>query len=324
MSCLSYISRILLVALALMALMVMPVLAGAPPNTPPAPKALPVAPALTTVPCPPCEFCGLYPPDPNGPRVAAPQLQGAAPTASYAPTYIKSGSAPAAGYAPAHATAGGYAPAPTPAPQGTYAVGGYVSNVPTPAGPNPSLGEVWMKSGGARLQYDALRGPIQMYTNGRPLKDPAMVHLPPLYPTPKARVVRKATPKPPVAKKVASPAPSAPPVPPMTKGNASPKPVAKPLKPQAPATETKDMTKTTAPQKEMPNADKALTATPDTNKPAPKTTGENTLQIRPIPSLDNASLVRDVGPEGISRPLNSVQSPYDGPAQAVGSSNTSR
>ncbi len=41
---------------------------------------------------------------------------------------------------------------------------------------------IWMQHGGARLQYDALPGPTQMYTNGRPVLDPANVHLPPLYP----------------------------------------------------------------------------------------------------------------------------------------------
>ncbi len=42
--------------------------------------------------------------------------------------------------------------------------------------------DLWMQEGGARLQYDALPGPTQMYTNGMPVLDPANVHLPPLYP----------------------------------------------------------------------------------------------------------------------------------------------
>ncbi len=61
--------------------------------------------------------------------------------------------------------------------------GRFVSNTPMQAGPNASLEEVWMKHGGARLQFDALMGPIQVNTNGRPWRDPAMVnYLPPLYP----------------------------------------------------------------------------------------------------------------------------------------------
>ncbi len=71
----------------------------------------------------------------------------------------------------------------------------YISNTPTPAGPNASLGEVWMKHGGARLQYDALRGPIQMNTNGMPVRDPAAIGLlPPLYPQ-KSATSRKNTTK---------------------------------------------------------------------------------------------------------------------------------
>ncbi len=57
----------------------------------------------------------------------------------------------------------------------------YISNTPMPAGKNASLGEVWMRHGGARLQYDALHGPVQMNTNGRPVLDPAAINfLPPL------------------------------------------------------------------------------------------------------------------------------------------------
>ncbi len=61
--------------------------------------------------------------------------------------------------------------------------GRFVSNTPMPAGPYASLEEVWLKHGGARLQFDALMGPIQVNTNGRPWRDPVMVdYLPPLYP----------------------------------------------------------------------------------------------------------------------------------------------
>ncbi len=84
-------------------------------------------------------------------------------------------------------------------------VGGYVSNTPIAAGKDASIGEVWMRHGGARLQYDALMGSIQMNTNGRMRRDPAAVTiLPPLYP--KKYVVRKkskssaAKPKPTAAK----------------------------------------------------------------------------------------------------------------------------
>ncbi len=49
--------------------------------------------------------------------------------------------------------------------------------------------EVEERSGGVRLQYDALDAPTNMYTNGKPVQDPALVFLPPLYPN--------AVPKPP-------------------------------------------------------------------------------------------------------------------------------
>ncbi len=76
-------------------------------------------------------------------------------------------------------------------------VGGFVSNTPMAAGPDASIGEVWMRHGGARLQYDALMGSVQMNTNGKLRRDPAAVnYLPPLYPqkygkAPKSRVVSK-------------------------------------------------------------------------------------------------------------------------------------
>lgn len=76
---------------------------------------------------------------------------------------------------------------------------GYVSNGPAVAGPNASLGEVWWRHGGVRLQYDALIGPTQTNTNGFAWRDPATVHnLPPLFPSgstprsaPHSRAVQK-------------------------------------------------------------------------------------------------------------------------------------
>ncbi len=74
-------------------------------------------------------------------------------------------------------------------------VGGFVSNTPIEASPNASLDEVWMRHGGARMQYDALMGSIQTNTNGKMRRDPAAVHvLPPLYPQ-KVRKVSKKTKK---------------------------------------------------------------------------------------------------------------------------------
>ncbi len=62
-------------------------------------------------------------------------------------------------------------------------IGGFVSNTPQAAGPDASIGEVWMKHGGARLQYDALMGSVQRYNNGRTRRDPALIKtLPPLFP----------------------------------------------------------------------------------------------------------------------------------------------
>ncbi len=61
---------------------------------------------------------------------------------------------------------------------------GYVSNGPAVAGPNASLGEVWWRHGGARLQYDALIGSVQTNSNGFIPRDPANIHtLPPLFPS---------------------------------------------------------------------------------------------------------------------------------------------
>ncbi len=43
-----------------------------------------------------------------------------------------------------------------------------------------------------RLQFNALDGPTQMYTNGKPVLDPALVYLPPLYPEkPKRRAIQR-------------------------------------------------------------------------------------------------------------------------------------
>ncbi len=298
----AYYLRIMLVMMTLMLLMVMPVLADAPPAAPmPAtvPPSLPVGTApygpAALIDCPPCEFCDMYAINPHGPRVAAPQLQG--PTSSYTPTYIPAHTAPAA---PMQGAVAQHAP-------GTYAVGGYVSNQPMPAGPNPSLGEVWMRHGGARLQYDALRGPIQMNTNGRPLKDPALVHAPPLYPSPQVVRVRAPKPKATTTKKV-TPAPA------VVKNNASPKPVAKPVlspAPSKPAPQALAKPKTPATPPAQAKANMAVTSSPQASpSPAP---------VQAIPRTANPSLMQDYGPEGISRPAGSVASPYDGPAQAVGS-----
>ncbi len=309
----SYCLRVLLVAMVLMVLMALPALAGAPPAPKPSPP-VPMVPSPTNpailVECPPCEFCNMYRVNPHGPKVAAPQLQGASPTANYAPTYLPSGSASAQPMQHTPAQPMQYAQ-PQQAP-GTYAVGGYVSNQPMPAGPNPSLGEVWMRHGGARLQYDALRGPIQMNTNGRPLKDPALVHAPPLYPKPRVVRPRAVQPKPKVtATKKVTPAPA------VVKNNASPKPVAKPmLTPAKPASPllTKPKAEVVAP-KVAPKTEPAPTA----KAPAPASPAESAAPARAIPRTASPTMLEDYGPEGISRPAGSVSSPYDGPAQAVGS-----
>ncbi len=95
-------------------------------------------------------------------------------------------------------------------------VGGYVSNTPMAAGRDASIGEVWMRHGGARLQYDALMGSVQTNTNGRIRRDPASItSLPPLKP--QKRAVRKVNKAPKaVSKKAPTPMPG--------KVNPSPKP----------------------------------------------------------------------------------------------------
>ncbi len=304
--------RVMFVIVALMMLMVLPALAGAPPAPKPSPP-VPMVPSPTNpailVECPPCEFCNMYRVNPNGPKVAAPQLQGASPTASYAPTYLPSGAAPAAS-APMQSAPAQYAqPQQAQQAPGTYAVGGYVSNQPMPAGPNPSLGEVWMRHGGARLQYDALRGPIQMNTNGRPLKDPALVHAPPLYPKP--RVVRARVTKPKVtATKKVTPAPA------VVKGSVSHKPVAKPV---AKPVLTPASVKPTTPVATKPKAEAVAPKTePTPTAKAPASPAQNAAPVRAMPRTASPSLLEDYGPEGISRPAGSTSSLYDGPAQSVG------
>ncbi len=263
----SYSLRVVLVAMALTALMIMPALAGAPPTaahpiapntvakpitTPKTPAAYAPAtsPALPASPasfggssialCPPCEFCGMYPPNPYGPKVASPQLQGSGAAVNYAPSYVPRGTA--------------YAAQPQSVP--SVEPNRYVSNMPTPAGTNPSLGEVWMRHGGARLQYDALRGPIQMNTNGRPVKDPALVHLPPLYPTYTKPAVKKAV----VQKKVT-------------------KPVAAPTAPTAPAKITTPTTHKPVPK---PSAGVQNAPKPSANKAPKGTTTPNTGVSQPV------------------------------------------
>ncbi len=318
----SYILRISLVVASILMLMAMPVFADAPYTPPqhpsntitkapagyvppakvsapsPSPKyvaATPVAPGL--LPCPPCSFCGMYHPDPNAHKVPAPQLQNAAPSSAYAPSYVQRAPHPAPmqqAYAPAPTPAPTYAPAP-----GTYPVGGYVSNVPDPAGSNASLGEVWMRHGGARLQYDALRGPIQMNTNGRPVKDPALVHLPPLYPTPR-RVARPAPTQPRVPKATAVPA--APKAPTPTAVNPSPRPVPKKA-PQA-------TVKPTFTDGAKPNTQKESVTTP------PKSTADtNTTSTQ-------KQLETQAPQEAVNRPISptygATPSPYSGTAPSVG------
>ncbi len=338
---LSYSLRITLIIMALIVLMVMPALAGAPP-APAAPavphvpvaRAVPAKPVATmpasattqalpvgagVAPCPPCEFCGMYVPSPLGPRVASPQLQGAGSSASYTPAYIggahaanPSGVMPA-GMQPSGAPMSASMGAPTGAsmPQG-HAVNTYVSNAPMPAGPNPSLGEVWMRHGGARLQYDALRGPIQMNTNGRPVKDPALVHLPALYPTYTKPKVKK-TVKPtvtatPMVKPAAQPhvKPGA---------NTTHKLVPKP----APAMQSSPKHKvqpggqagttgSTVPQGATPSASPSVKPS-GAQPPKTLTPQNNVTQNSPT---QNPS----IGGEGVSRPAAPItDSPYDGPAR---------
>lgn len=55
-----------------------------------------------------------------------------------------------------------------------------------------TLDEVWMTSGGARLHYDALTRPRQIYMNGARWEDPALVHrMGPLYDAEKKSPVRR-------------------------------------------------------------------------------------------------------------------------------------
>ncbi len=268
----------------------------------------------TNAPCPPCEFCGMYPVNPHGPKVAAPQLQTTAPSSSYMPSYIQKGQT-AAAPVPAHVPAQAHVAAPSAPPMGTYAVGGYVSNMPLPPGPNPSIGEVWQRSGGARLQYDALRGPIQMYTNGMPVKDPALVHLPPLYPTSQPRAT---THRPPVRPKATVSAPVAPK---QHTGNASHKP-----SPQAPQQarptmhdkDAKPVHNTMQPQiQPAPKPALNQATKPSLNqaaKPQSLPTGQTALPNR-HPEIQASS-------EPISRPYTPpMESPYEGPAGSVGSIN---
>ncbi len=256
---------------------------------------VPVAPGL--LPYPPCQFCGMYHPDPNIHRVPAPQLQNAAPYPTYTPSYVQQGSAP---------LPPGYPQSPSVMP-GAYSVGGYVSNLPTPAGPNASLGEVWMKSGGARLQYDALRGPTQMYTNGKPVKDPALVYAPPLYPAKQpTRVQNRArvVPKQPVAH-----------VPAPVKANPSPKP-----QPQ----------KATTPPQRQPQP-MSFTQPPvrPAEKPAVPTMPPTQVQAQTQASstastnVDTQQKPNNALPqEPVSRPITSSfgsrVSPYNAPAEPVG------
>ncbi len=120
--------------------------------------------------------------------------------------------------------------------------GRYISNSPMGAGSNASLEEVWMKHGGARLQFDALMGPIQVNTNGRPWRDPAMVnYLPPLFPK-----KRGARPHAPTVREPKRPDPAAASTMPP---NSSPRPAiapqpaaTAPIKPLEPALQTSENT----------------------------------------------------------------------------------
>ncbi len=116
-------------------------------------------------------------------------------------------------------------------------VGGYVSNTPVAAGPNASIGEVWMRHGGARLQYDALMGSIQTNTNGVKRKDPVTItSLPPLYPQKYSkRKTKKSTAKAPMSKKVMPKVHSSPKPTIQSSSSSTPYSGAAPVAPAAPA-----------------------------------------------------------------------------------------
>lgn len=73
--------------------------------------------------------------------------------------------------------------------------------------PNPTIDEVWMRHGGARLYYDALSQPTQMDMQGMRRKDPALIrNLPPITevkPQPTRRSSRAAVSVKPTGKTVA-------------------------------------------------------------------------------------------------------------------------
>ncbi len=163
-------------------------------------------------------------------------------------------------------------------------VGGFVSNTPMAAGPDASIGEVWMRHGGARLQYDALMGSIQTNTNGRMRKAPAAITtLPPLYP--QKRVVRKSKKS---SKKVSkvqkSPMPK--------KANSSPKPVLPSNKTQeAPYTGTAPAAPPPA-EKVNSNESAAPTSGASPSLLTPATTSVTPPTINPVPNT-SASVVNN-------------------------------
>ncbi len=290
----------------------------------------PVAASGATPYCPPCEYCGMYPPNKSGPRVASPQLQTTTPSGAYAPSYVPQKASAAQGHQPyqAYQPQAPYGAAPQSASQatpGTYAVGGYVSNLPMPpARPNPSIGEVWQRSGGARLQYDALRGPIQMYTNGMPVKDPANVHLPPLYPEPKPRArAQKNKTKPAVAQ--APKGVSAQHVNERSAGNASHKPVAQPSTSVRPASNAHDAKKGEASPKVSTSSSLSApsggTGTAGAaTKPDFSSTSVATQRAQPATQASLEAVSRPITESAAPTPAP-IQSPYEGPAAAVGSAN---
>ncbi len=180
----------------------------------------------------------------------------------------------------------------------------YTAPLATPHQSYTPEDSIWMKEGGARLQYDALPGPTQMYTNGRPVLDPANVHLPPLHPDklPKAQAKRTRQ-----TRAKSQPITVEPPLNRVWKLGGHGKPVMaspKPVPTPKPAT---TVPPATAPAV-TPKAVTQDNATKPTAPTTPKVTNDPTPQA-PTPPAAN--------PPAIT-PKTGTAMPYDGPANPVG------
>ncbi len=181
---------------------------------------------------------------------------------------------------------------------------------PMPA-PHQSYGpeeSIWMREGGARLQYDALSGPTQMYTNGRPVLDPANVHLPPLHPDklPKAQTKRTRQ-----TRAQSQPITVEPPLNRAWKLSGHGKPAMTSPKPAPTPKPT-----TAAPPAAAP-APKAVTQDSATKPTAAPTTPKITNDPTPTGAPTGAPTPPAANPPAIT-PKTGTAMPYDGPANPVG------